>query len=293
MLDYFKINLPETDIDGIRQKLLKILSKHHPDKTGGTFKSKSQKMKYEEVTNAISELNTPIEVNKNLIITDKLHDLIVKVSNESTLNSEVKRQSEVRQLKLDLKENIKSISFPFKITSAGIGAFALGILTFGKSLKEIPFLSPLTNIVYLDLILLIFLIMSAALFLYAFIFEKKEESEKEWLLSEYAKKDILRLTILQSEKNAEFKYTFSFNDFLSNVSFNSAIPVDFYQSNGFLNSKFSRRKKPKLSIALLEQIAKLHLSDLESRGIIKKSNTKSFEIIYELDKDFERELRVY
>jgi hypothetical protein len=119
------------------------------------------------------------------------------------------------------------------------------------------------------------------LFLIAWMGERRQAARAEWLMSD----DAIRKTFGEAITTARFepsakKHAVSFGDYCRAITEHvkpKAKPPSFMQAYPFSLLKAA------LSVGTIENLARLHLEELEARGVVKQSGEQNFDNMYEFD----------
>ncbi len=195
--EYFGIK--SDDIEEIRKQLKILLSEIHPDRNGGEYKNRKQQRDYEELSNAITFIDT---TNTSLVLTrnewtsvlQKIEDLaIFKTKNDFITEDEISKQ-------LDTSINTSVIRFQkkhfsYKVSSLIAVTIITTLWTFPSIVEGHKILK---RLIYPDsleftIFWLISLTVTSMLWLYAKVLEKKDDIIKKSYNLESTQNSIFKL----------------------------------------------------------------------------------------------------
>lgn len=282
IVDHFGLEAPPDDYEAIDRELRARISELHPDKSGGEFNSADRIIEYDDVKTARDFVSTLKHSSRNLVAIHQLPALL----NAMQLAQNTQTQGNDRQLRAEVRdENRKDLHSRYVAPRVGSGVFGAitgALFMFSESLADHPVLGSLTANYEMQVVLLALSVYSAFFFGLTWYFEQRAEAKIDFLLSEEG------IQLLFEELVPDLRYEgghfqFSTRKFASIVSkYCSA-----RRSVGSLPVFFGRQRvKP----STIDRIVQLHLSEWESRGVIRKREAPSVDRVYIVDADIIKDL---
>jgi hypothetical protein len=138
--------LPPMDVAGARMELRARLSKLHPDRSGGAFKSKEAGEEFHRLTDAIAFLDSQssglVPVSTVKALTDAFTTTLIQMRQANRLDSksiEEKTGELLASRRVDISHAFR---WP-KVSLASVGAALAYVFLFPQHLKDHPYLGPL------------------------------------------------------------------------------------------------------------------------------------------------------
>lgn len=288
------LNSASYDLKSVNEELKKLRAALHPDLTGGQFKSKADEDRYHRLNDALNFLIdnktsalVPIEGIKEIVTA------VVQTLQKPT-ESDV-AQERVRYKRSALSEIRGRLLLP-RIGSGSFAALSGALTTFSSTLKQNPVFAPFLDSPAGIPILQVIFLVSIALFGLSWWLEQRERSFIDWLNTEEG----LHAVTGDVVSNAWYRI-----DKDEQLDSNNAIPIYFMDyCNAILNQEGNR-----LPIALsvlvhplspsrevvsrqgAEKLARVHLKELEARGVVTKVDKPGIDIAYEMDRDSVEQVR--
>lgn len=261
----------------------------HPDKAGpqGQFASQRDAQSYHELQSALDFIDTQNarDASRPLDSTALVPIAQVGAMIEQALRAQaIARGDDTTRRRAFLAEartSFREAAFVPKITSGGIAAFIGGLWAFSGQLQDNPifgqFVKP-ADPIFLVATAEIFLV-SGALFLFVWHYERRLESWAEVMTSEEGVQ--LMANGLRQKPNAQ-----SF----TRMELSAGVRASFY-NRGRPDVWSSRPAPPgrtlrrflglRVSPAVVDEIAELIISRLESRGAIRRTRSNALDPTYE------------
>jgi len=275
IVDYFGLEAPPDDYEAIDQELRARISDLHPDKGGGEFDSADQKIEYDDVKTARDFVSTLKHSSRNLVPMHQLPALL----NAMQLAQNTQTQGNDRQLRAEVRdENRQDLHSRYVAPRVGSGVFGAitgALFMFSESLADHPVLGSLTASYEMQVVLLALSGYSAIFFGLTWYFEQRAEAKIDFLLSEQGIQ-LLFDELVRDLRNDGDHLQFSTRRLAKIVSkYCSA-----RRSIGPLPVFFGRQRvKP----STIDRIVQLHLSEWESRGVIREMEAPSVDRVYNVD----------
>lgn len=290
-------NLDSKSKDSIRKELKSRLKKFHPDKNGGEFGSKEQKLMFEKISHAIDFIDTPVDVVLRREITDLtkvIKDLAIKRNAVDLLST--KEDELYKRIEGNIKSFASTHRFP-KITTSVIAGLLSIIWVFPKTITEHQVLSRImdTQSPIFTIFWLVSIIMATQLWLFLSILERKDKERKNSLKIESVQNSLFnefvryRIRDERYERNSSMlRFTKEeFMDFIRgfNLRTKKINPqrVNTSSSSGFLFGD------SRIDTGLSQDLSDIILGRMQAKELIVIKTQKTISDIYlmKIDKDME------
>ncbi len=243
-----------------------LRSSLHPDKNGGTFSSEEEKKRYHFLDEAVKQVELKNQSDNQLIPISQLPALI------ETITKTISTQNKPNSIELEkaYKESFRSeLSRKYMGSKIGSGIFAAitGFLfTQASDLIKHPIVGPFFDTEIGMQYLIISFVGSIVLFVITWIYERREETLSNYLLSEEALRDIYSIVRKHSDGGV-----------IETNDIRRAIRHNYGQR--YL-SPFNRLLRPRLGSAIIDKILEVQLQKLIDRKVIEVVDTPSIELVY-------------
>jgi hypothetical protein len=286
MASELKLESPVHDQEGVRAELRREMAGLHPDKNGGNFASSSDETRFHSLADGLNFLDR--QQSMALVPIRDLPAIMAAMRQAlqpTTQEAAVAARTEYRVAALG--EAHTRYALP-RIGSGVFAAVCAALLTFSGSLKDNPVFGVVLESHTARLMLGAAFLYSGIFFIMTWLLEQREAARVEWLATEAGMRRTLSRAIKSSSDRWEFR-GFSFSDYCEALSDNrfhrrTENAVLFAASAMFIHRRG-------LSPSSAERLAKLHIEELERRGVIKKHDERSLDITYEVDRDVADDLR--
>lgn len=263
------------DRDGVRREIVLEMSALHPDKNGGVFSDAASEDRFAALNHGLASVDSGVglqlvPVHQILAIVQAVTASMKPSSTESLARDRlIYRESAA----LDARTRIM---IP-RVGSGACAAVCAAIFAFSSSLKDNPVLAPLSAVPGFYQLLVMGFLLSGFFFLGTWWIEQHQLSRAEWLASDSGLRAIL--DHLTEDRSVAEHGSFSMlelSDTISRLGSRFIFPFPVRSSLGGQTA---------------EKLAKLHVEELEKRGMVKKTGGKLFSVTYAMEPELLEELR--
>lgn len=277
IVDYFGLEAAPDDYEALSQELRARISDFHPDKSGGEFVSSDRKTEYDHIKTARDFVSNRERSSKDLVAIDQLPALL----NAMQLAQNAQAQGNDRQIRAEVRdENRQDLHSRYVAPRVGSGVFAAitgALFTFSESLADHPVLGTLTATYEMQLGLLALSGYSAIFFGLTWYFEQRAEARIDFLLSEQGM-ELVFDDLVRDLRNKGDHLQFSTRRVATIVSEYCGVR----RSGGPFPVLLGRQRvKP----STIDRIVQLHISEWESRGVIREREAPSVDRVYTVDSE--------
>jgi hypothetical protein len=275
------ISADPNDPEAVRTAVRRLLTDEHPDRTGGAFSSAEKQERYHQLNAALAYLDE--RASQQLVRISDVTALVKAV--QQAIQPVTERDVKVRtEFQTIVRSDARSRYAASRIGSGVFAAVCAGIITFSGYLKDNPLFAPLLMSPKIYELLFMLLGISSVLFLASWMLEHRDANFAEWLSSQVGIRSILK-QVLRSSSLQDGHPQFTFSDVVSAIT-ESRPPRGVFSL--FLPPPFW---PPRITQTAAEKLAKLHLDDLESRGIARKIEGRRLDTTYGISDDAAAEIR--
>lgn len=289
MVSDLKLKTTAQDQDGVRAELRREMADLHPDRNGGHFSSAENETRYHRLTDGLSFVDS--QLSTALVPLRDLPAILAAMRQSlqpTTQEAIVAARTEYRVVALGEAHT------RYALPRLGSGVFAgicAALLTFSGSLKDNPVFGELFASHTARMMLGMGFLYSGIFFIMTWLLEQREAAQAEWLATEAGMQRTLSRVIERMRDRSSEVMRFKFSDYCHALS---GSRVHHRPSSAVFSAAsallFLRRG---LSPSSSERLAKLHIEELERRGVIKKHAARRLDITYEIDREIAEELREY
>jgi hypothetical protein len=183
------------------------------------------------------------------------------------------------------RSELRRRMFMPRIGSGVIAGACAFLLTIGEKFEKDPLLGSFVTSVAGHVILLVALVYAAMLFVVTWLIEQREAERSEWLATEEGRRfllaDVLNGAEARNHAGLENRVV---------LRFTLADMVHAIRGQR-QRSVFIPFTRAPLSSAAAATLAKVHLDDLVSRGLIERLPGKKLDVTYEMDSELMHEVR--
>lgn len=271
------LEVDPNDMVLLRRTIRDEMAAIHPDKTGGDFPTVETKDRYLSLGSARDWLDSQGAHDSSIIRVSDMPAIVESIVRAQT----VPVSTQLNQLRTECHEEQKrSASSRFstqRIASGTIAAVCTLLFSFGGSLKDHPLLASIGDSTLFQIVVLIILFYALLFFALTWMRERREEGYASWLMSETGRTDSFReFCDEQPKRSSDNKVAISQSAYTHFLA--KAQGRDRYLRNP--SHLFSGGVK--LSHAVADKIARMHLLELEQRGVLTRSSTQALESVYEV-----------
>ncbi|HEY9008778.1 MAG TPA: hypothetical protein VIM75_21720 [Ohtaekwangia sp.] len=268
-----EFQIESSDKDEIRKELIKKMAEAHPDRTSGSFATKTQEIQYQRLSLAIEFMDNNQNTTNSLIKIDDLKDLIRLIRDEDGDKPSVieKYESNLKKtFSLYREKSLSKYKFP-KISLTAVTAVATFLWTFPGLIAEHPILSkwidptnPYLSIVWLQLI-----ITTGAFWLFTWWKDEREKRFQDLITNEAFQNKLFMDFV--SDRKQEFRVEES-----KEYSFFKEQLIKY-----ILHHYFKRY----VDEGVAENLAELILRRALEKNVITRDSRKSMSDIYRVKAD--------
>ena len=261
------------DTEALRSEIRREIIKVHPDQNGGHFANPEDEARYQQLVAGLEFLGKMSSTA--LVPIQDITALVVAVREaiQTKQSGQTPEQSRAEFREVARAELQHRLLLP-RIGSGAFAATTAYLLANGDKLGSNPILGRGLKGEQASLFLFGLLFYSAVFFVMTWWMEQRASAQYEWLATEAGRRFIfarLLESIYSRTKRDGDTVNFSLSEFVDAIIGPPRRASLFL----FMSSK--------ISPAAAEKLAKAHLDELESRGVIRKSNGKQIELVYEMD----------
>lgn len=273
----FGLDADPQDVNAVRDELRRELARNHPDREGGAFSSSAAEARFRRLAAAV-EFCDRAQTTAVVRVAELPH--IAKVLREIGELSPQQRRTELRRSARE--ESRHRVLLP-RLGSGAAAGICAALIAFSGQLKEDPVFGPLFESKSSRSILLFVFFVAALMFLRTWWVEQRLARRVEWLTTDDGRRYIFaRVFEEKAEQGETASITFSLSDIKRAILRRHGSP-EARVFSGFLGGDPAP--------ATAEEIARTHVQELEASGVISRSSHKSFEPMYEIDREIAQQAR--
>ena len=270
-----------SDLQAIRQELRRRSAELHPDRNEGKFESQEAEERFHLLIEAKDYVDSVGKDATALVPVSQIPALMRALKEASTEPVEVR----VSRLRSECRDEYRSEhkrQYAFRKIGSGVFASICAFLfAFGNTLKDHPLLGSLAANQTAQVFLLVLCLYAAGFFALTWFRERAEEGNLEWLMSEEGRREVFRKVIQErSIEETGDKVV------VSRLQFSQAIQKRAGGGRRIASPAsvlFRFMGSRGLTPAIAEKMARIHLTELEERGAVKRLSTPSLDVLYEIN----------
>jgi hypothetical protein len=271
------------DADNLKRELRKIITRLHPDRTGGVFKTKRSEERFHQAMAADEFIELNRTVNTSLVPIGALKEIVEVIGRiNSTANQETSTTLSHRY-SLEEKYTLSRKLFPAKISSGAISSIILFILAFPKTFADSPILGEFVHNNEFQMLSLLGLAFFGFFFILTYVGERIIESRIDYAMSEGALQRLMR-EIQYRASHDDGKITFS--NLVDAMSELMGSAPSWKRRNNFIEAfrmiQFIPSRPDRTAI---EKATLVQTQRLVENGILKKYDKPSIERTYFIDRE--------
>lgn len=275
----FQLGEIGNDRAAVRAALISLRSARHPDRNGGRFESKAEEESFQELADAIVFCDKA--TNNALVASQDAHRYAMIVRAELARAREptlVEERAEYRALAASESHDRALIP---RIGSGVFAAASIGLISFSGQLKDNPLFGQLLYPRYGQSVLWIVLLSSSALFLLTWWREQRQNERDDWLTTDAGRQAILAEVISQN-RDVLLRGRFTFSQLVETIRILSGgHRLDKHRSSFALRLAYPLGR-PGLTQSAAEALARMHLAELDRRGLLTQVPDALFDLAYDL-----------
>jgi len=296
------------DINEVRSRIREELASIHPDKQHNReFRSSEDRERFNELVEALEYLETRKKLETALIPVNQVTELIKAINKVQEPTREEKAAKVKDECRSTYEQETKSKYMIPRISSGVLAGFCAIIfhnsdkfynaIMVPNGFDNRPLLAKIIEPSTFQFFVSGAFLTASVLFLFTWIFERKEKAKEEWLLSDYGRRSILAKVLKRKRTYQRDAVTFTLKDWASEILiFDRNKPKAHYLHHSVNGSDRSQSFLPFqygiTSQSLAEKIARLHINELQHDGVVNKVKIRKLEPTYEIDAELVEEILV-